>query len=246
MPWCIGPGKNFSEAALRREEQGWKAGAILTLFRYGFDLLLHTLWPVACPVCGRLAQVLCGECARSLLTPQLPRCLSCGGPSPCSVHPGSVPILAGAVYSGNVRAVIHRLKYGRTRALGPILGRRLAVVCPRTGLDVLIPVPLHLKSPRGYNQAEAIALGLGRAWRVPVRSLARWTCDVPVRTQLSREERKKLRAEDFALAPKVRGLRVGLVDDVCTTGTTLSCLASACTAAGARVVAAFVVAHVPG
>lgn len=189
---------------------------------------------------------MCGECLRALLSPQLPRCLVCGGPAPCSAHPRSATVLAGAIYEGRMRAVIHRLKYGRTPALGPILGRGCAALWPRPELDVLIPVPLHLKSPRGYNQAEAIALGLGRAWSVPVRSLARWSGDVPVRTRLNREERKKLREEDFSLAPEVCGLRVGLVDDVCTTGTTLSCLASACAAAGARVEAAFVAAHVPG
>ncbi|WP_299300506.1 hypothetical protein [uncultured Fretibacterium sp.] len=210
------------------------------------DLLLHTLWPVACPVCGRLGQVLCGECLSSLLTRQIPRCLSCGGPAPCIDHPRSAPILPGAIYEGKVREIIHRLKYGQTRALGPILGRGLAGLRPRPSLEVLIPVPLHLKSPRGYNQAEAIALGLGRAWGIPVRSLARWSSDVPARTRLSRAERRELRTEDFVVASDVRGLRVGLVDDVCTTGTTLSRLASACTAAGARVEAAFVLAHVPG
>lgn len=210
------------------------------------DLLLHTLWPVACPVCGRLGRVLCGECLSSLLTRQIPRCLSCGGPAPCIDHPRSAPILPGAIYEGKVREIIHRLKYGQTRALGPILGRGLAGLRPRPSLEVLIPVPLHLKSPRGYNQAEAIALGLGRAWGIPVRSLARWSSDVPARTRLSRAERRELRTEDFVVAPDVRGLSVGLVDDVCTTGTTLSRLASACTAAGARVEAAFVLAHVPG
>ena len=214
--------------------------------RHCLGLLLHTLWPVACPVCGRLGQVLCGECLGSLLTRQIPRCLSCGGPAPCLDHPWSAPLLPGAVYGEVVREIIHRLKYGRTRALGPILGRGLAELHPRPSLDVLVPVPLHLKSPRGYNQAEGIALGLGRTWGIPVRSLARWSCDVPARTRLSRTERRELRVEDFVVAPDVRGLRVGLVDDVCTTGTTLSRLASACTAAGARVEAAFVAAHVPG
>ena len=214
--------------------------------RYCLGLLLHTLWPVACPVCGRMGQVLCGECLSSLLTRQILRCLLCGGPAPCTDHPRSAPILPGAVYEGKVREIIHRLKYGRTRALGPILGRGLAGLHSRPFLDVLIPVPLHLQSSRGYNQAEGIALGLGRVWGIPVRSLARWSYDVPARTRLSRAERRELCVKDFVVAPDVRGLRVGLVDDVCTTGATLSRLASACTAAGARVEAAFVAAHVPG
>ena len=139
-------------------------------------LLLHTLWPVACPVCGRLGQVLCGECLSSLLTRQIPRCLSCGGPAPCIDHPRSAPILPGAIYEGKVREIIHRLKYGQTRALGPILGRGLAGLRPRPSLEVLIPVPLHLKSPRGYNQArltESVmisALAFSTAARISSRS----------------------------------------------------------------------------
>lgn len=210
------------------------------------DLLLHALWPVSCPLCGRLGQVLCGECLNGLLSSRLPRCLTCGGLVPCSVHPGGTAVFSGALYEGEVRSVIHKLKYGRTRALGPRLGRALAACYPRPDLDVLVPVPLHLKSPRGYNQAEAIALGLGRVWDVPVRSLARWSCDVPVRTRLSREERKKLSTEAFDVTLEANGLKVGLVDDVCTTGTTLLRLASACSAAGARVEMAFVVAQVAG
>ena len=217
-----------------------------TFFRNLFDLLLHSLWPVSCPLCGRLGQVLCGECLNGLLSPRLPRCLTCGGPAPCTAHPGGAVVFSGTPYEGGVRSVIHKLKYGRTRALEPLLGRALAACCPRPDLDALVPVPLHLKSPRGYNQAEAIALGLGRAWGVPVRSLARWSCDVPVRTRLSREERRALCADAFAVSPEADGLKVGLVDDVCTTGTTLLRLASACSAAGARVETAFVVAQVSG
>lgn len=209
------------------------------------DLLLHTLWPVECPVCGRLGAVLCPGCLEALLRPQLPRCLSCGGSAPCPSHPRGAFVRSGALYGGTVRSVIHKLKYGRTRALGPILGRGLSTLWERPDVDVLIPIPLHPRSPRRYNQAEAIASGLGRGWRVPVRELARWACDVPARTGLGREERKRLGAGAFEVASEVQGLRVGLVDDVCTTGTTLSCLASACAAAGARIEGAFVLAHVP-
>lgn len=189
---------------------------------------------------------MCGECRSALLSPRLPRCLTCGAVAPCAAHPRGVAVFSGAPYESGIRSVIHKLKYGRTRALGPLLGRALAACCPRPDLDALVPVPLHLKSPRGYNQAEAIALGLGRAWGIPVRSLARWSCDVPVRTRLSREERKKLSAGVFDVESEANGLRVGLVDDVCTTGTTLLRLASACSAAGARVEMAFVVARVAG
>ena len=202
-------------------------------------LLLHMLWPVACPVCGRPGETLCGDCLASLLSPRPPRCLSCGERAPCPAHPDAPRIQSGAVYRGGVRDVIAALKYGGTRALGKGLGRGLALLWPAPEADLLLPVPLHLRSSRKYNQALEIARGLGRAWGIPAEDRARWAQDVPARAGLGRAERMALRPEAFDVPEDLRGLRVALVDDVCTTGSTLVCLASACRAAGARVAGAF-------
>jgi predicted amidophosphoribosyltransferase len=116
------------------------------------------------------------------------------------------------------------LKKGRYEALGFHMGRGLASVFPRPDLDLLVPVPLHLKSDRRYNQAQALARGMGEVWDMEVRDAARWAADVPTRAGMGASARRSLTSEVFELED-VAGLRIGLVDDVCTTGSTLSRLA---------------------
>lgn len=209
------------------------------------ELCMHMIWPVSCPVCGTVGKMLCDSCLRSLLRPPLPRCLWCGRVIPCRIHGGDAKIRAGALYEGAVRELILMLKHGRYEALGPQLGRALAEVWERPEIDVLLPVPLHRKSKRRYNQAEAIARGLSEAWGIPVRNAAEWAQDTSTRAGLSRAERLDLSREAFECDASLSGLRAGLVDDVCTTGTTLSRLGSSCRGKGIEVAGAFVVACTP-
>jgi predicted amidophosphoribosyltransferase len=143
-----------------------------------------------------------------------------------------------------MRELVLMLKHGKYEALGFQMGRVLAEVFARPPLDILVPVPLHLKSKRRYNQAEAIARGLGSVWGVPVRSAARWRSHVPSRAGMGMAQRRALSSDMFEFDEDVAGIRVGFVDDVCTTGTTLSRLAGAARAQGAEVEGAFVVAGV--
>lgn len=205
-------------------------------------LALHALWPVSCPVCGRLGEVLCSGCRDALFRPLLPRCLYCGAPSPCKRHANAPLVRIAGLYEGGVSRLILGLKYGGFRALGRRLGEGMAALWEAPDLDFLLPVPLHRGSRRGYNQAFEIAKGMGRVWDVRAEEAARWAVVLTPRTGLSRAERLSLRPEAFDVSPCVRGARLALVDDVCTTGATLACLARACEAAGASVLGAYVAA----
>jgi len=209
------------------------------------DIVMHMIWPVSCPVCGTVAELLCEPCLRSLLKPQLPRCLWCGELAPCKVHKDAARIRSGSVYEGHMKDLILALKYGRYEAVGLKLGRALAGVFPRPDVDVLVPVPLHLKSKRRYNQTESIAVGLGGVWGIQVRNLARWAIDVTPRAGMGAAGRMSLRSGVFAFDEDISGLRAAFVDDVCTTGSTLANLAKAARSSGAEVACAFVAAHVP-
>jgi predicted amidophosphoribosyltransferase len=210
------------------------------------ELLAHFLWPVSCPVCGAVGKPVCGDCLRSLPKHRQPRCLWCGEPVPCKIHKAGTPkILTGFVYEGRAKDLILALKYGKYRTLGPRLGKALAVLAARPKADVLVPVPLHPNSKRRYNQAEAIAEGLGEAWGIEVLNAARWVLDVSPRAGASRAERFSLASDAFGFDADIAGLRVGLVDDVCTTGTTLARLAEAARDRGAEVLGAFAAAGSP-
>jgi predicted amidophosphoribosyltransferase len=214
-----------------------------TAFKGLATLAAHMIWPVSCPVCGAMGRLLCEECLRSLLKPQLPRCLVCGRVIPCSLHKDGAKIYAASDYRGDTREIILMLKYGGFEALGFQIGRACAEVIRKPdSIDVLVPVPLHLNSKRRYNQAFAIAKGLARAWGVEARSAARWTADESTRAGLSASERQALSSDAFEFDKTLAGLRVGLVDDVCTTGSTLSRLAAAAASVGIEVAGAFVAA----
>lgn len=159
-------------------------------------------------------------------------------------------------YFGSLRAIILQLKFRGRERLGKKLGELLAPAwnavesLGKTADTVLVPVPLHhsRERERGFNQAELLARALSRKLRkewgeqgpaVEARCLARTRATLP-QTGLSPAARRENVRGVFALSSteRVRGRVVVLVDDVMTTGATLSACAAALKRAGAlRVVA---------
>jgi len=221
------------------------------------------LLPRLCPACGDPAGVgreLCPGCEQSLpvLHHACPRCAipyehpdahgECGT---CQKHP---PAFAHTValyrYAPPVDHFIRALKFhrqlGLARLLGEQLARRLAQETARP--DLIMPVPLHNARlrERGYNQALEIARPLARALGVPLdfRSLVRVRATAPQTGMTVAARRKNLRAA-FALRDDtaVQNLRVALVDDVMTTGSTVQAAAQCLRAAGAKKIDIWVVAR---
>lgn len=111
----------------------------------------------------------------------------------------------------------------------------------------MIPVPLHRRRlrNRGYNQSGLLAREAGKALALPVRDdlLERSNDSSPqveVRTQKQRRENV---AGSFGASSEVEGLSVIVVDDVATTGSTLSACAAALKDAGAEDVRGLVLAR---
>lgn len=148
---------------------------------------------------------------------------------------------------GTGSAFVHALKYeGWSRIAAP-MARRMArlhfppdVVAERAAL---VPVPLSRTRlrERGYNQAELLALSLGKHWNVPV-----WT-DVVERirsttsqVRLTPSDRAANVAQAFATASsangRLSGAHVVLVDDVVTTAATLNATAETLISRGVRIV----------
>ena len=102
--------------------------------------------------------------------------------------------------------------------------------------DLLMPVPLHprrLRS-RGYNQSALLAKGLSKKLGLEMdqRLLVR-TRNTPPQVNASRDDRRENVQGSFRCVGPVLGRAVILVDDVATTGSTLSACATALKAAGA-------------
>jgi ComF family protein len=156
------------------------------------------------------------------------------------------------LYRDTLRAAILLLKFSRRERWGTKLGSLLTPVCKGlvasrdAGEAILVPVPLHTarQRERGYNQAELLALGLVRSFpRLPGgaalsldRGLLKKVRATPPQAGLSLAARRENVRGVFAVtAPeRVRDRVLILVDDVMTTGATLSSCATALKRAGAR------------
>ena len=187
--------------------------------------------------------------------PICPDCLQQMDPLPIenrvkelTVNNGIDMALAGWDFGDELRTAIHSLKYEeRARIgsfLGKVLGERLHLKTIQE-LDYLIPVPLHPVKfrDRGFNQAEWIAIGVGKAIQKPVQTglMKRMKYTIS-QTTLNREERLNNMKQAFRITKDVTDKKIGIVDDVLTTGSTISSMASVLKDAGARTIVALTVA----
>ena len=144
-------------------------------------------------------------------------------------------------YVGPAGSMVRNLKYRGVWRLAEPMGRHMArafeTIQP-TGADCVVPVPMHPKRlrQRGFNHAEKLAEQAAANLRLPVlKALAR-TRNTRQQARLSGAERRANLDGAFTLDMDVKGRRVVLVDDVCTTGTTASTCAQTLLDGGASAV----------
>jgi ComF family protein len=232
--------------------------------------VIHLLYPGICPVCARPlppdGPPLCDTC-RSALTHEphhtCPRCAGTVGPFAAldvgCTHCRDVSfhferVLRLGPYEGLLQEVILRLKHvshdGLAETLGALWAEHAGAELRGAGATVLIPVPLHFRRlwQRGYNQSAALAHGLAARLRLPCRP--RWLRRIrhtPKQTeQTPAARRENVKGAFRAVRGALAGQTVLLVDDVMTTGSTVSEAARALRDAGARRVVVAVLARAHG
>lgn len=220
---------------------------------------LDTLFPFVCLGCGREGSSMCADCLAGVPRLVPPRfCVVCAEPDVlgrcgwCLASPVAVDgIRAPYVYSRDslVRRALIQFKFGDVRAMAAELAGHLAECVARYGLDAdaIAPVPSHPRRlrERGFNQAALLAAELGKATGVEVREalLAR-TSDAPSQLSVAgRVNRWSNVADSFVCEEPVNGMKLLLIDDIVTTGATMSACASALKESGAREVWGLAVAR---
>ena len=139
-----------------------------------------------------------------------------------------------------------RLKSGGLRGLAEPAAGVIATVVEPAPADVItwVPPDLWRTIHRGYHPAQMLADGLGRRWGIPARPLLAAALVRRPQRGLDPAARRRNVREAFRAAGVLRGEAVILVDDVLTTGATLSACGSVLRRAGAATVSAVTLARV--
>ncbi|MBL0374688.1 ComF family protein [Rhizobium sp. KVB221] len=219
------------------------------------------LFPPACAGCGRMLAshgAVCQRCWQSIAFIERPYCQVLGIPFSHDLGEGFLSAEAIAnppefdrlrsvcAFDAAARSLVHALKYRDRTELAPMMagwmaraGKELLADC-----DVLIPVPLHTRRllSRRFNQAAELAFAVSRQTGKPMLATAvRRTRNTAHQVGLGRAGREDNVRGAFTVTvngkQEVMGKRIVLIDDVYTTGATVSAIARALRRAGAADIA---------
>ena len=245
----------------------FSANAISSLY----DAALAVAYPQVCAVCrgsveSRLDGVSCARCWQEtrLFTEHDTICWQCGALALAGLPGGRREDVrchrcgdaafgaarACGLYQGALRASIVELK--RTPHVPKRLLQCMSQTFPHPPLDratLIVPVPLHREreNERGFNQAAVLARALSRRIRLPVAEHCLVRVEQTVRHRAGMDAQARRQSVDGAFAvvhPRtIEGEDILLIDDVFTTGATISACAEALRSAGAREVLALTLAR---
>ncbi len=211
----------------------------------GLDLLFYG----RCPLCDRLSpKILCPSCRCKLQA--LAR-----SPQPILL-PSLPPLIAWGQYEGALKQILVQLKYRHQSKLAIPLGHWLATAWvqqrqPSSQALAVVPIPLHRdrQQQRGYNQASLIAESFCKRTGLPLKhqGLIRQK-PTAAQHQLSRQSRRQNLQQAFALGrdlqhPRSKTTTILLIDDIFTTGATMTAAVETLAAAGISTAALLTVAY---
>ncbi len=208
--------------------------------------LLSLIFPLECRICKKTLEAgnltyICSECFAKIRFIEGPRCLKCGRPlrpfenricKDCQKEKRYFKrIYSMGLYQGVLRETILLLKYQRLKALISPLGKLLLRYCQENlkmdDFDLILPVPLFRskKKEREFNQAEAFARIIAKHYSLPLSqgNLLRIR-DTRGMSNLNPEERRRNIKDAFLVSKKeeIKNKRILLIDDICTTTTTVA------------------------
>ena len=204
---------------------------------------VELLLPSRCVCCGSPGAQLCTGCRSSLRPIGVPRCGRCGAPTAwpverCRECAGRRLAFSNAVaacaYDGPARPFVRAWKERGLRRLAPLAAELVVARLARPAADVITYIPSDpvRQLGRSTHPAESLARELGERWQLDVAGLLRRARTAERQASLPRARRgANVRGSFSPLGDAPR--RVVLVDDIYTTGATVSAAASALRARGA-------------
>jgi len=216
----------------------------IAAFRQFFGTLIDLIYPPICQLCHTRIenpdQIICESCWNDL--PLLQTGLIHFHHQALADSP-KLDALAVWQFTGQIPQIVHLLKSQGFSKLAERLGREMAQSVLREAkfaqADCLIPVPLHAvrERERTYNQSRLLCEEISKITRQPVlnRVLVR-VRNTQTQTKLNASARLRNMENAFKVTEptQVTGKSIILVDDVLTTGATLTHCARQLSAAGAR------------
>ncbi|MEN7432430.1 ComF family protein [Chromobacterium sp. TRC.1.1.SA] len=211
-----------------------------------------------CVLCGQphAREGLCDGC-RAML-PRMPaeRCPRCAEPTVggalcghCQRQPPAFDALhVPYLFAYPLNGLIHAYKYGRRLQLAGALSGLLTefASCQDHKYDLVIPVPLASErlAERGFNQSSELAKAFADTINSRFSDSLCWRkCNTLPQASLGRAERLRNVRHAFDVKRRCDGLSIAIVDDVATSGATLSALSKMIKKQGAKRVDAWVLAR---
>ena len=220
--------------------------------------MLEWLYPTRCPVCDKpvlpkgiilhpfcenrlplISEPLCKKCGKQLSSEDEEYCPVCRMKN--RVWDGGRSVYR---YHGVAGSMIRKVKRDGTeptlRFLAKQMKRHCRLFLSETGAECIVPVPLHRKKQqkRGFNQAELLAEALGKELGLPVKNLLQKTKQTKDQKYMSLEQRSRNVADVYRIRNEAKGVAmprsVLLMDDIVTTGSTLTACARALKEAGVK------------
>lgn len=220
--------------------------------------LTSVLLPNLCVICGETSQdpsQLCLLCLQKMpiLANNCPQCALNLPPStshiPCGVCLTNPPpferTFALSSYDGIVAHLVSRLKFNHDLSLAQSLGQLLLKQIKQSWYlgkalpDLLLPMPLHRSRlrERGFNQAIEIAKPLIKELKLPLDRVGTQRVKATAaQSSLAAHDRRRNVAQAFAAYRNYNGLTIALLDDVVTTGHTITACSHALKQAGAKAI----------
>lgn len=225
----------------------------MNFLRTIWELFLEALYPSRCPVCNRILPGrklrICPVCGGSFHLIEEHYCLKCGKPVPemeeycvdCKERKREFCQGRGVfLYNMQMKNSLLRYKYYGSREYGRYYAeeifRHVGTQIKHWKPDVLVPVPMtrRKKRIRGFNQAEDLAEKIGELLQIPVAAgLAVKKKETKSQKNLNAAERMGNLKDAFVITESVQGLKILIVDDVYTTGSTIETLAGCLKESGA-------------